>query len=90
MESLEIKKQIQELMNKGIIRPSTSPCRSLIVLVPKKEETWCMCVDLCALNKIIVKNPYPLPIIDHFLDQLRYENYFTKLDLRSGYNHKLE
>ena len=76
MKSLEIKKKIQELMNKGIIRPSTSPCGSPIVLVPKKDETWCMCVDFRALNKITVKNHY----------QLRYAKYFTKLDLRSGYH----
>ena len=81
MDRMEIKKQIQELLNKGIIRPSTSPCGSPIVLVEKKDGTWCMCVDFRALNKIMVKNHYPIPIIDDFLDQLRYEKYFTKLDL---------
>ena len=86
MESMEIKKKIQELLNKGIIHPSTSPCGSPIVLVPKKGETWSMCVDFRALNKITVKNRYPLPRIDDFLDQLRYEKYFTKLDLRNGYH----
>jgi len=79
MESMEIKKKIQELLNKGIIRPSTSPCGSPIVWVPKKDETWCMCVDFHALNKIMVKNHYPLPGIDDLLDQLRYAKYFTKL-----------
>ena len=59
---------------------------SLIVLVPKKDETWRMCIDFCAQNKITVKNRYPLPWIDDFIDQLRYENYFTKLDLRTGYH----
>ena len=73
MESMEIKKQIQEFFNKGIIRPSTSPCGSPIVLVPKKDGTWHMCVDLCALNKITVKNHYPLPVIVDLLDKLRYE-----------------
>lgn len=81
MESLEIKKKIQELLSKGIIRPSTSPCSSPIVLVPKKDGTWHMCVDFCALNKIMVKNHYPLPRIDDLLYQLRYAKYFTKLDL---------
>eukprot|EP00253_Pinus_taeda_P034004 PITA_34004 len=81
MESMEIKKQIQELLSKGIIRPSTSPCGSPIVLVPKKDGNWRMCVDFRALNKIIVKYHYPLQRIDDFLDQLRYSKYFTKLDL---------
>jgi hypothetical protein len=61
MENAEIKKQIQELLDKGVIVPSSSPCGSPIVLVPKKYGTWRMCVDFMALNKIIVKNRYPLP-----------------------------
>ena len=81
MESIEIKKQIQELFNKGIIFPSTSPCGSPNLLVPKKDGTWRMCVDFHALNKITVKNHYPLPRTDDLLDQLRYAKYFTKLDL---------
>ena len=74
------------MLNKGILHPSTSPCGSPIVLVPKKDETWRMCVDFRALNKIMVNNRYRLPRIDDLLDQLRYENYFTKLDLQSGYH----
>ena len=73
-------------MDKGIIRPSTSPCGSPIVLVPKKDRTWHICVYLCALNKITIKNCYPLPRIDDLLDQLNYAKYFSKLDLRSGYH----
>jgi hypothetical protein len=61
MENVEIKKQIQELLDKGVIKPRTSPCGSPIVLVPKKDGTWHMCVDFRALNKIMVKNCYPLP-----------------------------
>ena len=86
MESMEIKMKIQEFLKKGIICPSTFPVGSPIVLVPKKNETWRMCVDFHALKKITVKNRYPLPIIDDFLDSLRYAKYFTKLDLRSGYH----
>ena len=56
MENAEIKRQIKDLLDKGLIRPSTSPCGSPIVLVPKKDGTWCMCVDFRALNKITVKN----------------------------------
>ena len=86
MGSLEIKNKIQKLLNKGIKRPSTSPCGSPIVLVPKKDVTWRMCIDLHALNKITVNNCYPIPHIDDFLDQLKHAKYFTKLDLRSGYH----
>jgi hypothetical protein len=86
MENAEIKKQIQELLDKGVIVPSTSPCGSPIVLVPKKDGTWHICVDFRALNKITVKNCYPLPRIDDLLDQLKDVKYFTKLDLRSGYH----
>jgi hypothetical protein len=86
LENAEIKKQVQELLDKGIIRPSSSPCGSPIVLVPKKDGTWRMCIDFRALNKITVKNRYPLPRIDDLLDQLKNVVYFTKLDLRSGYH----
>jgi hypothetical protein len=86
MENAEIKKQIQELLDKEVIVPSSSPCGSPIVLVPKKDGTWCMCVDFRALNKITVKNRYPLPRIDDLLDQLKDAKYFTKLDLRIRYH----
>jgi hypothetical protein len=83
---LKLKKKIQELLDKGVIIHSSLPCQSPIVLVTKKDGTWRMCVDFRDLNKIIVKNHYPLPRIDDFLDQLKDVKYFTKLDLRSRYH----
>jgi hypothetical protein len=74
------------LLDKGIIRPNSSPCGSPIVLVLEKDNTWRICIDFQALNKIMIKNRYPLPKIDDLLDQLNNVVYFTKLDLRSGYH----
>eukprot|EP00253_Pinus_taeda_P008076 PITA_08076 len=86
LENAEIKKQVQELLEKGFIRPSTSPCGSPIVLVKKKDGSWRMCIDYRALNNITTKNCYPLPCIDDLLDKLKEVVYFTKLDLHSGYH----
>ena len=83
---IEIKKQVQDLMDQGAIRPSTSPCGSMIVLVLKKDGTWRMCIDYWALNKITVKNRYHFPRMDYLLAQLKDVVYFTKLDLHSGYH----
>jgi len=82
----EIKKQVQELLNQGVIRPSSSPCGSPIVLVPNKDGTWRMYVYYRALNKIMVNNRYPLPRIDDLLDQLKNVLYFAKLNLHNGYH----
>jgi len=82
----EIKKHVQELINKGIIRPSSSPCGSPVVLVLNKDGMWRMCIDFQALNKITIKNHYNLPRIDDLLDQLKNVVNFTKLDLRSCYH----
>ena len=67
-------------MKQGVIRPSSSPCGSRIVLVPNKDGTWRMCVDYRALKKIMVTNRYPLPHIDDLLYQLKNVVYFTKLE----------
>eukprot|EP00253_Pinus_taeda_P023022 PITA_23022 len=86
LENAEIKKQVQELLEKGFIRPSTSPCGSPIVLVRKKDGSWRICIDYQALNKIMIKNRYPLPHIDDLLDQLKEVVYFSKFYLHSGYH----
>jgi hypothetical protein len=82
----EIDKAIKELLDMGYIRPSSSPFASSVVLVKKKDGTMQMCIDFRALNKKTIKNRYPIPRIDEFLDELHGAIYFTKIDLRSGYH----
>ena len=86
LESEEIKRQVQGLLEQGVIKPSCSPCGSPIIMVPKKDGGWRMCVDYRALNKISVKNRYPLPRIEDLIDQLQPAMFFSKLDLKSGYH----
>jgi hypothetical protein len=86
VEMTEIKKRVKGLLDQGVIKSSSSPCGSSIMMVPKKYGTWIMCVYYQALNKIMVKNRYPLPHIDDLLDQLKNVVYFTKLDLCNGYH----
>ena len=86
MENDEIKRQIQVLLQKGQIQPSSSPCGSLIVLVQKKDGTWRLYIDYRALNKITIWNRYPIPSIDDLLDQIKGEKYFSKIDLKSEYH----
>jgi hypothetical protein len=77
----EIEKIVQELLEVGVIHPSTNPYSSPIVMVLKKEGTWCMCPDFHALNKLTIKDKFPIPFIDDLLDELSGDQYFTKLDL---------
>jgi hypothetical protein len=86
MENVEIMHQIQDLLQKGHIIPNSSPCKSPIVLVQKKDGTWRICIDYIALKKITVRNQYPIPRIDELLDQLKGENFFNNIDLKSGYH----
>ena len=82
----ELKKQLGEYLEHGWIRPSTSPYGAPILFVKKKDGSMRMCVDYRALNKITVKNRYPLPRIDELFDRLQGAKYLSKIDLRSGYH----
>jgi len=86
LENDEIKRQIQELLQKGHIHLISSPYGSLIVMVQKKDGTWRLCIDYRALNKITVRNRYPIPWIDDLLGQLKVEKYFSEIELKSRYH----
>jgi hypothetical protein len=83
---VELKKQIDELLEKGYIRPSTSPWAAPVFFVEKKDGTKRMCIDYRALNEVTIKNKYPMPRIEDLFDQLRGASVFSKIDLRSGYH----
>ncbi|GKE82411.1 putative nucleotidyltransferase, ribonuclease H [Tanacetum coccineum] len=81
----ELRKQLQELMDAEYIRPSKAPYGVPVLFQRKKDGSLRMCIDYQALNKVTIKNKYPIPLIVDLFDQLRKARYFTKLDLRMGY-----
>jgi hypothetical protein len=89
MEPTELAKlnnQLEDLSSKGFIRPSVSPWGAPVLLVKKKDGKSRLCVDYRQLNKVTVKNRYPLPRIDDLMDQLQGAAVFSKIDLKSGYH----
>ena len=84
-ELKELKTQLHELLDKGFIRPSVSPWGAPVLFVKKKDGTLRMCIDYQQINKVTVKNKYPLPRIEDLFDQLRGASVFSKIDLRSRY-----
>ncbi|KAL3523596.1 hypothetical protein ACH5RR_016430 [Cinchona calisaya] len=85
-ELRELKLQLEELLDKGFIRPSTSPWGAPVLFVKKKDGSLRLCIDYRELNKVTIKNKYPLPRIDDLFDQLKGAIVFSKIDLRSGYH----
>ncbi|KAL4362887.1 hypothetical protein GQ457_04G023120 [Hibiscus cannabinus] len=85
IELKELKKQLEEFQDKGFIRPNTSPWGAPILFVKNKDGTIRLCIDYQQLNRVTIKNKYPLPRIEDLFDQLRDASVFSKIDLRSGY-----
>ena len=86
IEMAELKKQLEELAEKGFIRPSVSPWGAPVLFVRKKDGSMRLCIDYRELNRVTIKNKYPLPRIDDLLDQLQGASVFSRIDLRSGYH----
>ncbi|MFS7976835.1 putative nucleotidyltransferase, Ribonuclease H [Helianthus anomalus] len=85
-EMKELRTQLDELLAKGFIKPSSSPWGAPVLFVKKKDGSMRLCIDYRELNKVTIKNRYPLPRIDDLFDQLQGASYFSKIDLRSGYH----
>ena len=86
VELQELKVHIQELLGKGFIRPSTSPWGAPVLFVKKKDKTLRLCIDYGQLNRVTIKNRYPLPRIDDLFDQLKGAQVYSKIDLRTSYH----
>ena len=85
-ELRELEAQLEELLSKGFIRPSISPWGTPVLFVKKKDGSLRLCIDYRQLNRVTIRNQYPLPRIDELFDQLQGSLVYSKIDLRSGYH----
>ena len=86
VELQELKAQVKELLDKGFIRPNTSPWGALVLFAKKKDKTLRLCIDYRQLNRVRIKNRYPLPRIDDLFGQLKRAQVYSKINLRTGYH----
>lgn len=84
---VRLKIQLEDMLEKKFVRPSVSPWRALVLLMKKKDGSMRLCVDHRQLNKVTIKNKYPLPSVEDLMDRLVGACVFSKIDLRSGYHH---
>ena len=86
VELQELRVQLQDVLDKGFIKPSTSPWGAPVLIAKKKGKTLRLCIDYRQWNRVMIQNRYPLPRIDDLFDQLRRVQVYSKIDLRTGYH----
>jgi hypothetical protein len=87
LELQELRMQLKELMDMGLIHPSVSLWGTPVIFIRNKDGSWRLCIDYHQLNKATIKNQYPFPRIDDLFDQMKGAMVFSKIDLKSGYHH---